>query len=109
MSAGSTSRLVLSSPDSARRAQQDAAMSPVTQDADDVLMVVVPIPHPRSCAPTAAAAKGNANAGRELRAWLAEYPPKDGAVTTEKLDRRTKERVLARILAELRDESPAQS
>ena len=40
----------------------------------------------------------------ELRAWLAEYPPTDDAISTEDLDRQTRDRLLARLLAELEEE-----
>jgi hypothetical protein len=50
------------------------------------------------------ALNGNAHAARELRAWLAEYPPKDDAISTEDLDRQTRDRLLARLLAELEEE-----
>jgi hypothetical protein len=39
------------------------------------------------------AAEGNANAARELRAWLAEYPLQDEGLSMSDLDRRTKERL----------------
>ena len=52
---------------------------------------------------------GNANAARELRAWLQEYPPTDGSVDTDDLDRRTRDRLLARLLAELEEEDAAES
>ena len=50
------------------------------------------------------AINGNAHAARELRSWLAEYPPKDDAISTEDLDRQTRDRLLARLLAELEEE-----
>jgi hypothetical protein len=50
------------------------------------------------------AQNGNAPAARELRAWLAEYPPTDDAISTEDLDRQTRDRLLARLLAELEEE-----
>jgi hypothetical protein len=50
---------------------------------------------------------GNSNAARELRSWLAEYPPSDGSVSVEQLDRRTRDRILARLLAELEQEDAA--
>jgi hypothetical protein len=50
------------------------------------------------------AVNGNAHAARELRSWLAEYPPKDEAIRLEDLDRQTRDRLLARLLAELDEE-----
>jgi len=53
------------------------------------------------------AVRGNANAARELRSWLSEYPPTSDAVRTEDLDRITRDRLLARLLAELDEEDAA--
>jgi hypothetical protein len=50
------------------------------------------------------AVQGNPHAARELRAWLNDYPPKDDSIRVEDLDRRTRDRILARLLAELEEE-----
>ena len=71
-------------------------------------MVVSPIRVARIIrAYESAAAEGNANAGRELRAWLAEYPPKDGTLRAEDLDAEMQERILARLMREIEEEDAA--
>jgi hypothetical protein len=53
------------------------------------------------------AANGNANAARELRGWLAEYPPDDTELSVETLDKKTRQRALAYVLARLEEEDAA--
>lgn len=53
------------------------------------------------------AVAGNANAARELRSWLSEYPPEDASVTPEALASDLRKRVLARLLAEISEEEAA--
>jgi hypothetical protein len=55
------------------------------------------------------AVQGNPYAARELRPWLAEYPPKDDSISVDDFDRRTRDRLLARLLAELEEEDAAES
>ena len=50
----------------------------------------------------AEARKGSTHASRELRAWM-ERLEDDVPVTTSELDVRTRQRLLTRLLAELRD------
>jgi hypothetical protein len=88
-----------------QRAQDTPSEVPDADVEDDVRTVVVPARIGaiiRSL--EKAALKGNSNAARELRSWLSEYPPSDGSVSVEELDRRTRDRILARLLAELEDE-----
>lgn len=49
------------------------------------------------------AAKGNVGAARELRGWLAEVA-QDEETSVSALDRRTRQAVLARVLAEIEEE-----
>lgn len=92
-----------------RKARQAAAETVHAVDDGDVRTTVVPV---RVAVIIRAyekeAARGNANAGRELRAWLNEYPPRDDAISAADLDRQTRQRLMARLLAELEEESPAQ-
>jgi hypothetical protein len=53
------------------------------------------------------AAKGDANAGRELRAWLDRFPPEDATLTPDQLDAVTIDRLMQRLLAELDAEDAA--
>jgi hypothetical protein len=55
----------------------------------------------------AEAAQGSAAAGRELRAWLAEYPPRTEDIDAASLDRKTRDRLIARLMRELADEDAA--
>jgi hypothetical protein len=55
------------------------------------------------------AVQGNPHAARELRAWLQDYPPRDDSIKAEDLDRRTRDRLLARLLAEIEEEDDAES
>jgi hypothetical protein len=93
---------------SKQRESQDAADTGDAAADDRVVLVTVPA---RIGTVIAAlereAAKGNANAGRELRSWLAEYPPADTELSVEKLDKRTRERALAYVLASLAEEDAA--
>jgi hypothetical protein len=93
---------------SKQRERQDAADTGEAAADDPVVLVTVPV---RVGAIIRAyekeAAKGNANAGRELRSWLETYPPDDTEVSVEKLDRRTRERALAYVLARLAEEDAA--
>jgi hypothetical protein len=44
---------------------------------------------------------GSTMAAKELREWLREYPPQDEGYDLEALDRRTRDRLIARLLLEL--------
>ena len=78
------------------------------EDGGDILIVRCPARVAKIIrALEAEALNGNANAARELRGWLSEYPPKDDLIRTEDLDRQTRDRVLARLLAELEEEDAA--
>src|SRR5262249_44993661 len=97
------SRMSLSGrPDSAgeraRQSSRDAHDAVHAQsEGDDTRIVQVPIRIGNVIAGLERQAiKGNANAARELRAWLAEYPPEDATIDPEQLDRRTRQRMLAR-------------
>jgi hypothetical protein len=50
------------------------------------------------------AKNGSATAAKELRAWLDTYPPTDSGYDLEALDRRTRDRLIARLMAELEAE-----
>jgi len=90
--------------------QRELEASESEQDAveDDVRRVTVPL---RVGAIIRAyekeAASGNANAGRELRAWLEQFPPDDTELSTEKLDKKTRQRALAKVLELLAEEDAA--
>jgi hypothetical protein len=91
-----------------QRARQAAADAQPAVDADDMRIVKTPIRISKIIsALEGEAARGNAQAAKELRAWLADYPPKDDAVKVEDLDRLTRERILARLLAEIEEEETA--
>lgn len=47
------------------------------------------------------AAKGSAQAARELRAWLAEFPRDDGDMDVRTLTSRARRALLAKLMAEL--------
>jgi hypothetical protein len=53
------------------------------------------------------AVNGNAHAARELRAWLAEYPPRDDAIRAEDLDGQTRQRLMTKLLAIISEEDAA--
>jgi hypothetical protein len=53
------------------------------------------------------AAKGDANAARELRAWLDRFPPEDASMTPDQLDAVRIDRLMQRLLAELDAEDAA--
>jgi hypothetical protein len=75
------------------------------EGADDVRFVQAPIRVGRIIGGLEReAVQGNPHAARELRAWLAEYPPRDDSISVDDLDRRTRDRLLARLLAELEEE-----
>jgi hypothetical protein len=46
------------------------------------------------------ATTGNTQAARELRNWLAEYPPESTEFDPSSLDRELRKRIYARLLAE---------
>lgn len=89
-----------------QRARQAASREDTSADEDDeVRKVHTPVRIGRIIrALETEAVQGNAHAARELRAWLDEYPPKDDSISLDDLDRRTRDRLLARLLAELEEE-----
>jgi hypothetical protein len=94
----------------ARHAKRRAQQNEPQVDEDDARTVVVPVRIGGIIrALEKSALSGNSNAARELRSWLSEYPPSDGSVSVEQLDRQTRDRILARLLAELEQEHAAQS
>jgi hypothetical protein len=95
----------------AQRAARQADLDlPDAPTGDDVRMVLVPLPVAEIVrAYIKAAAKGNANAGRELRAWLEKYPPRDEGVDIAQLDRDMRDAILARLTREVEEERAAQS
>jgi hypothetical protein len=50
------------------------------------------------------AVTGDVQAARELRSWLDKYPPVDESLDLAVLNRRTRDRLLQRLLAELAEE-----
>jgi hypothetical protein len=94
-----------------QRARQEPGPGDTDKDEEaeaDVRMVYTPIRIGRIVrALETEAVNGNAHAARELRAWLAEYPPQDDAITPEQLSRRTRQRLMARLIAELEEEDAA--
>jgi hypothetical protein len=51
------------------------------------------------------ATKGDVQAGRELRSWLAEYPPEDDELRPEDMPALLRQRLLARLIAEIRQKT----
>jgi hypothetical protein len=91
-----------------QRERQDGADSAPASEADHVRLVTVPARIGKVIAALEReAANGNANAARELRGWLAEYPPDDTELSVEKLDKKTRQRALAYVLARLAEEDAA--
>jgi hypothetical protein len=50
------------------------------------------------------ARKGDAHAARELRSWLAEYPPRDEQINLGELGPVMRQKLLKRLLAEIEEE-----
>jgi hypothetical protein len=53
------------------------------------------------------ATKGDVQAGRELRSWLADYPPEDDELRLEDMPHVLRQRLLARLIAEIEAEDAA--
>jgi hypothetical protein len=53
------------------------------------------------------ATKGDVQAGRELRSWLAEYPPEDDELRPEDMPALLRQRLLALLIAEIEAEDAA--
>jgi len=53
------------------------------------------------------ARKGDAHAARELRSWLAEYPPTDESIDLADVPAAVRERMIKRLLAEIEEEDAA--
>jgi phage antirepressor YoqD-like protein len=53
------------------------------------------------------ARNGDSHAARELRAWLAEYPPTDEAIDLADIPAAMRQRLLKRLLAEIEEEDAA--
>jgi hypothetical protein len=84
-----------------QRAKEATAYTTPPEADDEVRILQCPVRVGRIIAALECeAVRGNANAARELRFWLSEYPPTSEAVRTEDLDRITRDRLLARLLAE---------
>jgi hypothetical protein len=50
---------------------------------------------------------GDAHAARELRSWLAEYPPQDEDIDFADLDKVTRQRMLRIVMAKIEEEDAA--
>jgi hypothetical protein len=90
------------SPYGEQREQFEQERSPDAETDDRIFIVRAPARVARIItALEREAVDGNANAGRELRAWLAEYPPQDTELSIEAMDRQLRQRIVARLVAEI--------
>lgn len=88
-----------------QRARDSERATLTNLDLEDVRFVSVPIPVGRIMAKySGEAEKGNVQAGRELRSWLEKYPATEASTDVAALDKRDRDRLVARLMLELERE-----